>query len=82
MLIPGDCAINDGHRHRKIMEMFKTSAARACLFLYVRTHAQLQYYLNLNNTRRAANEGGLSPTGASCPGKVVEIHPLGRRNIS
>jgi hypothetical protein len=64
------------------MEMFKTSSARACLFLYVRTHAQMQYYLNLNNTRRAANESGLGPVGASRLGKVVEIHPLGRRNIS
>jgi hypothetical protein len=62
--------------------MFKTSSARACLFLHVRTHSQMQYYLNLNNTRRAANESGLGLLGARSLGNVVEIHPLSRRNIS
>jgi hypothetical protein len=62
--------------------MFKASSARGCLFLHVRTHSQMQYYLNLNNTRRAANESGLAPMSASRLGNVVEIHPLSRRNIS
>jgi hypothetical protein len=67
--------------------MFKTSSARACLFLHVRTHSQMQYYLNLSNTRRAANDSGLGrqlaePMTAPCSGKVVQIHPLTRRNIS
>jgi hypothetical protein len=56
--------------------MFIPSFARACLFMYVRTHSQLQYYLNLSNTRRAANESGLGRAGARCFGNVVEIRPL------
>jgi len=62
--------------------MFKTSSARACLFLHVRTHSQVQYYLNINNTRRAANDGGRATRRASRLGNVVPIHAMSRGNRS
>lgn len=62
--------------------MFKTSSARACLFLHVRTHSQLQYYLKLNNTRRAANDGGSRLRGAHRLGNVVQIHSMSRGSRS
>jgi hypothetical protein len=60
--------------------MFKSSATRICLFLHVRTHSQMQYYLNLHNTRRAANESALELSGAPYFSNVVQLHPLNRRN--
>jgi hypothetical protein len=59
--------------------MLNTSSARVCLFLHVRTHSQLQYYLNLSNTRRAANESRWELNGAPFLGNVVQLHPMGRR---
>jgi hypothetical protein len=56
--------------------LFSPSSARACLFLYVRTHSQLQYYLNITNSRRAANEGGLVAEARRLGNNVIEIHPL------
>jgi len=56
-------------------------SARHSLFLHVRTHAQLQYYLDLTETRRAANECTLGLRGAAAAprfGKVVEMHPRAR----
>ena len=53
--------------------------ARNCLFLFVRTHQQLQQHCNVGETRRSANESGLElPGPGESPriGKVVEIHPL------
>jgi len=50
------------------------------LFLHVRTHSQMQYYLNLHNTRRAANESALELSGAPYFSNVVQLHPLNRRN--
>jgi hypothetical protein len=61
--------------------MFTTSSARVCLFLQVRTHSQLQYYLNLHNTRRAANEGRWEAKQAPPFGKVVQLHAAGRRHL-
>jgi hypothetical protein len=52
-------------------------SGRTNLFLLVRTHAQLQYYLNLSDSQRAANQGAILQTaGLSDQGKVAEIHPL------
>lgn len=65
-----------------IVLMFKPLSARGSLFLFVRTHHHLQYYFNLNDTRRAANETGLSAPGASRLAKVVEIHPISRPALS
>jgi hypothetical protein len=63
--------------------MFKTSSARASLFLHVRTHSQMQYYLNIANTRRAANESGLQEIRRGRRSTVVEIRPLrNRRKMS
>ena len=47
---------------------------RVCLFLLVRTHAQLRHYLKLDDSRSAAN--GLSTVRSSSFGNVTEIHPL------
>jgi hypothetical protein len=62
--------------------MFHSFPGRGHLFLVVRTHSQLQYYLNLSNTRRAANDAGLKPGGSRLFRNVVEIHPLGRRSLA
>jgi hypothetical protein len=59
--------------------MLKQLAARGSLFLFVRTHHHLEYYFNLNDARLAANQNGLvTPSGATQPAKVVEIHPVSR----
>jgi hypothetical protein len=68
-----------------IIGMFRTifrSSTRACLFLHVRTHSQMQYYLNIANTRRAANEVGPALPGARRCAKVIEIHPLSRGSLA
>jgi len=53
-------------------------AERHSLFLHVSTHPQLQYYFNLSETRRSANQSGLLGCCDSQPHKVVEIHPIKR----
>jgi hypothetical protein len=62
--------------------MFNSSFGRACLFLLVRTHSQMEYYLNLSNARRAANDAGLTQAGARGLANVVEIHPLSSRSLA
>jgi hypothetical protein len=55
--------------------------ARSCVFLFVRTHQQLQYYYKIAETRHAANDSGfkLRDAGESPPtGNVVAIHPTQR----
>jgi hypothetical protein len=42
---------------------FQTAFGRTNLFLVVRTHSQMQYYFNLSNTRRAANDSAVAPPG-------------------
>ncbi len=56
-------------------------SARSSLFLYVRTHAQLERYLCVGDTRRAANQDTMDG-GARCRriGKVVPIDPAERRS--
>ena len=39
-----------------ILLMLKHLSARGSLFLFVRTHRQLEYYFNLSDTREAANQ--------------------------
>jgi hypothetical protein len=56
--------------------MVKHLSDRVNLFLLVRTHAQLQYYLNLSDSYRAANQGGILAPESSAHGNVAEIHPL------
>jgi hypothetical protein len=59
--------------------MVSRLSAKISLFLYVRNHSQLQYYLKLAESRSAANEGRLS-SSSKIAMNVVAIHPLGRRS--
>ena len=43
-------------------------SAKVSLFLYVRTHSQVEYYLNLADSSRAANDVGAS--GGDCSERV------------
>jgi hypothetical protein len=56
--------------------MLNNLSGRINLFLLVRTHAQLQYYLRFSDSRAAANQGGISDVMPAAPGNVTEIHPL------
>lgn len=60
-----------------ILPMLKPLSARGSLFLFVRTHHRLEYYFNLSDTRRSANQNGvLSSSSLPRLAKVVEIHPI------
>jgi hypothetical protein len=64
---------------RYISRMPKQLTARVSLFMYVRTHSQLEYYFNLSETHRAANQTGLCDSSDSArEDNVVEIHPIAR----
>ncbi|HEY2686159.1 MAG TPA: hypothetical protein VGI93_21795 [Steroidobacteraceae bacterium] len=53
------------------------------MFLFVRTHSQLQYYLKLADSRAAANETGIRPAPrARKSDNVVEIRSVGRRSLA
>jgi hypothetical protein len=54
--------------------MIKPIADRCPLFLLVRSHSQINYYLKLDDSRHAANQNGLR-LGAPAD-NVAEIHPL------
>jgi hypothetical protein len=56
--------------------MLNNLSGRVNLFLLVRTHAQLQYYLHLSDSRGSANQGGISDIAPAPAGNVTEIHPL------
>jgi hypothetical protein len=59
--------------------MLSQISARNALFLFVRTHPQLRYYLDLTESFRAANETGIRRVRRSADAaNVVEIHPLSR----
>jgi hypothetical protein len=45
-------------------------SAKVSLFLYVRTHSQVEYYLNLADSSRAANDVGVP--GGDCSERVNE----------
>jgi hypothetical protein len=64
---------------RYILPMLKQWSARS-LFIFVRTHRHLEYYLKLQNARVAANQNGIvGRAGASDNStNVIEIHPLVR----
>jgi hypothetical protein len=65
-----------------MLRMLKHLATRGSLFLFVRTHQQLQYYFNLNDLRAAANQNGISSGGYDPSAKVIEIHPVVARSRS
>jgi hypothetical protein len=57
--------------------MVNNLSGRINLFLLVRTHAQLQYYLRFSDSRgAAANQGGICDCLPAAKGNVTEIHPL------
>jgi hypothetical protein len=56
--------------------MIKPLSGRLSLFLLVRSHAQIQYYLKLSDSHRAANQGGPLNCSAASGGNVAEIHPI------
>ncbi len=58
--------------------MFKHLSARVCLFVYARTHRQLEYYFNMNDASRAANQGSIS----SRINNVIEFRPSPRAGLS
>ena len=63
--------------------MLKHFSARGSLLLFVRTHRHLEYYFNLGDTRCAANQNGiLSSDGSTGNSNVIEIHPIGRVQLS
>ena len=58
-------------------------SAKFSLFLFVRTHSQLQYYLKLADSRLSSNESGVKPMPcARKSDNVVEFQPLGRRSLA
>jgi hypothetical protein len=59
--------------------MYHSPSIRASLFLLVRNHSQMQYYLKLADTRRAANDGGLVPAAVRRLANVVDIGRVRRR---
>ena len=54
-----------------VLLMLKQLSARGSLFLFVRTHHQLEYYFNLSDIRLAANQQGTVRKSHSA--KVIEI---------
>jgi hypothetical protein len=58
--------------------MLKHWSARGSLFLFVRTHRQLEYYLKLQDVRLAANQTGIVSQISGKSPNVIEIHPLAR----
>ena len=59
--------------------MLKHLATRGSLFLFVRTHQQLQYYFHLDDSRQAANQKGMQGAGGYPEtANVVELHPAAR----
>jgi hypothetical protein len=66
-----------------MVRMLKHLSMRGSLFLFVRTHHHLQYYFNLGDTSRAANQSGiLSSSVLPHVANVIEIHPLERARVS
>lgn len=49
------------------------------LFLLVRSHAQIQYYLNVSDAKCASNQNGLQ--FRTPPDNVAEIHPISLRSL-
>jgi hypothetical protein len=66
--------------------MFAGLSAKVSLFLYVRSRAQIEYYLNIADARRAANESmRVTPARKSSKrknegAKIIEFHSLGRHS--
>lgn len=64
---------------RYMLLMLKQLSARGSLFLFVRTHHHLEYYFNLGDTHRAANQNVPTPSAVSLRvAKVIEFRPGSR----
>jgi hypothetical protein len=64
---------------RYMSSMLNQWSARGSLFLLVRSHRHLEYYLKLANARLAANQSGIAGAAVSANStNVIEIHPLAR----
>jgi hypothetical protein len=64
---------------RYMLLMLKHLATRGTLFLFVRTHQQVQFYLDLPDSRGAANQSGIAGSaGCLQAPNVIEIHPVAR----
>jgi hypothetical protein len=61
-----------------MLPMLKHWSASGSLFLFVRTHRQLEYYLKLQDARLAANQSGIASEVSAKSPNVIEIHPLAR----
>jgi hypothetical protein len=68
--------------------MFAGLSAKVSLFLYVRSRAQIEYYLNIADARRAANESlwvRSEPESAeprNDGAKIIEMRSASRRSRS
>ena len=64
--------------------MVKQCSVSGSLFLFVRTHLQLEYYLKLKDVRLAANQSGIGDATevTNKSPNVIEIHPLARVRFS
>jgi hypothetical protein len=59
--------------------MLKHLATRGTLLLFVRTHQQLRFYLDLQESSGAANQNGIAGSAACLQTpNVIEIHPVAR----
>lgn len=66
-------------REGYIVFMLKQLSARGSLFLFVRTHHHLEYYFNVDDARRAANQTRvLASSSPRRLANVFEIHPISR----
>ena len=61
---------------RYMVLMLNHLSARDNLFLFVRRHQHLEYYFDLDDSRFAANENGISSHGSPQRSNVIQIHPL------
>ena len=68
--------------------MFAGLSAKVSLFLYVRSRAQIEYYLNIADARLAANESLLvrfereSAEPENDGAKIIELHSVSRHSRS
>jgi hypothetical protein len=63
--------------------MLKHLSARVCLFVYARTHRQLEYYFKMNDASHAANQRCIPRAGHSSEiGNVIEFRPNPRARLS
>jgi hypothetical protein len=66
-----------------MLMMLRHLSARGSLFLFVRSHHQLEYYFRVEDLHCAANQSGVRHLNDSPRvGNVVELRPNGYRQAS